>query len=82
MSSEREPATGIEPDHENDEGPESLERVRVVGGPLNGNRYVMAVRVGASVGLKSLQGTAIYRFASFDDGEPHLRYVGPAAPLV
>ena len=70
---------GEQPDE--DGGPTEMVRVRVVGGPLNGNRYAVSPEPGASVVLKSLGGRFVYRFPAMDEGEPLLRYVGPAAPL-
>jgi len=60
----------------------SVERVRVVGGPLHGNTYAVKAPLNGAVGLDSLQGTFIYRFTSVEGDEPLLQFVGPAAPVV
>jgi len=59
----------------------AAEPVRVVGGPLNGNRYAVTTPREGAVALESLAGSFIYAFAE-DDGNLLLRFVGPAAPVV
>ena len=60
----------------------TVERVRVLGGPLHGNTYAVTTPPAAAVAMESLAGTFIYRYTSVDGGEPQLQYVGPAAPVV
>jgi len=60
----------------------TVERVRVVGGPLHGNTYAVTFPPQPAVAMESLAGTFIYRFTSVDGREPLLQFVGPAAPVV
>jgi len=76
------PSSSEPPATEQDAGdPAEVVRVRVVGGPLNGNRYAVNFEPGGTVTLKSLGGRFVYQFPAISEGEPLLHYVGPAAPL-
>ena len=58
----------------------SRTKVRIIGGPLNGNYYDLNFELGACIKLYSPAGASLYQFEADDQHEPAARYVGPASP--
>lgn len=57
----------------------TTERVRVSGGPLDGNVYDFPSKeIGETIELNTAAGPCIHTFAVADDGTTILEYVGPA----
>jgi hypothetical protein len=54
--------------------------IRLVGGPLHGNRYDLVGEVGDRIDLNSPAGVCAYEFSVSPEGETALTYVGPASP--
>jgi hypothetical protein len=59
-----------------------VERVAVVGGPLDGNVYAAEFKPGAHLKLKSLGAVNVYQFSDIDERGPVLHFVGPAPPVL
>jgi hypothetical protein len=54
--------------------------VRVIGGPLDGNVYELEVEIGGEIELNSAAGVCVYKFSTYNDGQPVLNFVGPGWP--
>jgi hypothetical protein len=54
--------------------------VRLIGGPLDGQVFDLKGKPGEQMELNSAAGVCVYEFATADNGEAVMHFVGPGWP--